>query len=297
MTTAIKHRFLLTAGWSYVKAHRLLAVVRNEQVVRYCPPGFHWVNPWHEYALPPIYTGFRSLKFRLTGRSADGIEVKIELSVGFLFDPRWAHKLFEAQMAMGVAESDDALRGLLKQSVFQIVKAAIGARPIRQLCSGAFWPRIEGAIRNQLSHNLRKYGVRLAEPPEDIGEEYPGNESVVLHSITPPPSFDMVTELINVRNMMVECFDTSAPLLEEWLLRTKTLETINSGRGNSVYVMSGNELGLSSSMQLPQEKRDLQALLGSVNGQTTHPSHRSANGSGKQQSPTNHNLPTTVNKS
>ena len=268
MTTTFKQRSLERLGYLLVEANHVIPIMEDGQVVDLRGPGFSWLNPLTQYALKPIYTGFRSLNFSISARTNDAVPITLELTISFTFNPCRAHATMAHPLAQAVAESDEVLTKIMRQTVGQCVRTVVGEQTAEAICSGCAWQQTESTLRSLLRTQIRPYGIRLAEADEAQADTN-SNAAVTLVRIKTPPYLESAIELLRLRAMMAASFAMPPAQIEQWLLQMKLLEQL-AAHGAPLHFWPSLPGQQPSALSMESMAQLQDTLTMTMNGQSSH---------------------------
>ncbi len=225
-STSFKEWFMKKVGFELVAENQVVPILHDKRVGRICSQGYFWYNHLTEEPLPAIDIGFRTTKVALTARSLDQIEIRLDFTIGFLFDPRKAHVSMASQLTQAVARSGDTLHQIIRTVASQAARLIVGDLSAKKLCSGQAVRRLERSLHHSIPPRLMMYGIRIPNM----------EEAITVLNIQIPEAVNNANQFTRIRALMAENSALAAAETERWLLQSKQLEQIASG-GNMIYMI------------------------------------------------------------
>jgi len=175
--TSFKHRLRLRLGYTYVPYQTVLPLIKGGEVQGFVQPGYYRLSRLFQSYGEPIPTGFRFRKAEnIVAHTTDGIEVKINVSLKYIFNPGKAQPKF----IPGIAKLNKfRLLGLVEDFLARAVRLVCGQLPEVELANGRTWPHLDRQIRHELQRNLTPFGLLFS-----------GQSAINITNIKPPPEIE-----------------------------------------------------------------------------------------------------------
>lgn len=168
MSATIKHQLKERLGYQFVEEGYTLPIMRDERLARFVTgPAYVWLNSLIEYALTPIYIGYRTNPFSITTRTADGNDIKVEGSIGYIFNPELAHADIQFQIAKAATKSQQPFKEILRDAIGPAIREFVAKKMVLEMATGEVQAMLEAHIRYSVREPLRPYGLQLAELQEN----------------------------------------------------------------------------------------------------------------------------------
>ena len=171
-------------GIHFTPDNHVTPVLRMERFNRVKGPGFFWIIPIFERALPSVNTGLRVANFAFDEvLSRDNIAFNFHITVLFSFEPMLPLKEVTAQL---VRASEDMLRSIVQDYTSQGLRRLASGFDAEELCGEKVVPTIE----QDLTHCLRTELCALGLVPLKNG-------GVLIKEIIGPATFKRT--MLNVK--------------------------------------------------------------------------------------------------
>ncbi|GIK41147.1 MAG: hypothetical protein BroJett011_49800 [Chloroflexota bacterium] len=156
----MKHLFAMLGrmlGLHFAPDNHVIPVLRLGRYHHVKEPGFFWIWPLVEQALPPVKTGLHVGNFTFDEvLSKDNIPFKIHLTVLFNFNPASAVRNAAAQLVKG---GDDLLQIIVKDYTNQFLRRLASRYEAEELSSSPAMAAIEWHLTRLLSIQMRPLGL------------------------------------------------------------------------------------------------------------------------------------------
>lgn len=144
-------------GIHFAPDNHVVPVLRLGRYHRVKGPGFFWINPLIERALPPVKTSIHVGNFVFEEvLSKDNIPFSIKMTVLFTFDPAAAVK---SAAAVLVRAGDDLLQIIVKDYTNQGLRRLVAKFDAEELCGQIAMSTIERNLARFLAAEMRALGL------------------------------------------------------------------------------------------------------------------------------------------
>jgi regulator of protease activity HflC (stomatin/prohibitin superfamily) len=218
MQRSLKYRLLKKLGWQFVEPKTLLVVFRDERFNRFLEPGYHTpINKWREsYAVRPISTEPRFISIdKILVRTADSIQVKLDISILFRFDPR---ECPTPQTKANVVDySYSRIEKTITNLTSNLVRSICGQYSTFSLASGSNRQLIEGKLTAHLHRKLNSFGLLLV-----------GQAPISILTVSVPPAIEKELEEALRQKIYTLTLKEQSENANEAFLRREVLTNSNS---------------------------------------------------------------------
>lgn len=144
-------------GIHFAPDNHIIPVLRLGRYHRVKGPGFFWIIPLLERALPPVKTSIHVGSFHFAEvLSRDNIPFTVKMTVLFTFDPRTALKSAAAMLVRG---GDDLFQTIMKDYADQGLRRLASRFDAEELCGETPMSAIERDLTHYLRVELRNLGL------------------------------------------------------------------------------------------------------------------------------------------
>jgi hypothetical protein len=144
-------------GIYFAPDNYVIPVVRLGRYHRVKGPGFCWIMPLLERALPPVKTSLHVGNFVFEEvLSRDNIPFKVQITVLFTFDPASAHQAAAAQLVRG---GDGLLQVIVRDFTNRRIRRLIATFEAEEISREEVISRVEEGMVQYLKHEMSNLGL------------------------------------------------------------------------------------------------------------------------------------------